>query len=176
MGRSDPHRSPVSSLLTILDSSWLGSAWMLKSQRLSCSTVTKQWLSMCCFQLACCFSNGFTTKTWLVIWLKYSIAIIFFTVLQSYSRPKNGCQHRKHGPWPWPGLSFFLSANSYSRTSIQVFDPMEAPAMRSRKSEIVARLRIAACEKLCLSCWFPALTSFVDEKLGYLVVCFCLNS
>ena len=45
---------------------------------------------------------------------------------------------------------------------------MEAPAMPSRKSEIVAKLRIVACEKLCLSCYFPALTSFLDEKLGHL--------
>ena len=45
---------------------------------------------------------------------------------------------------------------------------MEAPAMPSRKSEIVAKLRIVACEKLCLSCYFPALTSYLDEKLGHL--------
>ena len=46
---------------------------------------------------------------------------------------------------------------------------MEAPAMRSSpKSEIVARLQLAACEKLCLSCWFPCLESFLDEKLGHL--------
>ena len=109
------------------------------------------------------------TKTWLVsplvIWDSFDWSN---TVLQTYSMSKNWLPTPKAWTWTWPGLSFFLSANLYSRTSIQVFDPMEAPAMPSRKSEIVARLRIVACEKLCLSCYFPALTSFLDEKLGHL--------
>ena len=36
----------------------------------------------------------------------------------------------------------------------------------SSKAEIVAKLRVAACEKMCLSCWFPCLEKYLDETLG----------
>jgi hypothetical protein len=39
------------------------------------------------------------------------------------------------------------------------------PAM-TRKQEIVACLRVIACEKICLSCWLPYITPYLDESLG----------
>ena len=39
------------------------------------------------------------------------------------------------------------------------------PAM-TRKQEIIACLRVVACEKICLSCWLPNLIPYLDQTLG----------
>ena len=38
--------------------------------------------------------------------------------------------------------------------------------MALNKEQIQECLRLVAHERICLSCWFPYITSFVDETLG----------
>ena len=63
----------------------------------------------------------------------------------------------------------------FSQTSRSIKRILDSPAMpSSSKSEIVAMLRVAACERVCLSCWFPCCAAYLDETLAPGPNMFCL--